>query len=118
MKIGRLTRHQAESAQLSDLRRIFGDDIEVEQISETLPSDNREAVAKFDQLFEGFDAVEAVLPINLLEAVLKFSAFSKKGGLVIRAITIRKNDEETGQTTFTFDHYEKMVKVEVIAERL
>ena len=117
MKIVRLTRHEAGPEQISELCRIFGQEAEIAMVSETLPSDGKQAVARFDQLSEGADVVEAVLPINLLEAVLKFSAFSKKGGVVIRAITERKLDE-AGQATFAFDHYEKIVKVEVITERL
>ncbi len=117
MKIVRLTRHEAGPEQLAELRRLFGEEAEIEMVSETLPSESKEAVTRFDQLSQGADVVEAVLPINLLEAVQKFSAFSKKGGLVIRAITERKL-VEGGQATFAFSHYEKIVKVEVITERL
>ena len=102
MKIVRLTRHEAGPEQISELRRIFGQEAEIAMVSETLPSDSHEAVTRFDQLSGGADVVEVVLPTNTLEAVLKFSAFSKKkGGVVIRAITKREFDK-AGQATFIF----------------
>ena len=117
MKILRLTRHEVQPHQLEDLNRIFGDDIEISQVSESLPSDSRAAVKRFDEIAEGFEVIEAVLSINLIEAVLKFSEFSKRGGTLIRAITER-NDDGAGNVTFDFSHYEKIIKVETITERL
>lgn len=112
-----MTRHEAGPEQLAELRRLFGEEAEIVMVSEILSKDSKEAVAGFDQLSEGADVVEAVLPINLLEAVLNFSAFSKRGGVVIRAITPRIIDG-AGQATFPFSHYVKIVKVEIITERL
>ena len=117
MQVVRLTRHAASDTQLKELQRIFGDDIKVEQISESLPTDTREAVKRFDEIADGTDVVELVLPINLIEAILKFSDFSKNGGTLIRAITERSMDDE-GNVTFSFSYYEKIIKVETITERL
>lgn len=116
-KIVRLTRHEASETQLVELRRIFGEDADIITISETLPGNSREAVARFDEIAAEADVVEAVLPVNLLEAVLKFSAFSKRNGWVIRAITGRKLGED-GQVTFEFQHYELVEKVEVVTKVL
>lgn len=115
-RIIRLTRHEMSEMQAAELTRIFGE-TEVTQISKSLPLNPREAVACFDEITVDAAVVEAVLPINLIEAVLKFSEFSKRGGVVIRAITIRELDEE-GESIFTFSHYEKVVKVETVTERL
>lgn len=112
----RLTRHEASETQSAELTRIFGE-VEVTQVSESLPTDSREAVTRFDEIATDATVVEAVLPINLIEAVLKFSEFSKRGGVIIRAITIRELDEEEN-SVFTFSHYEKIVKVETVTERL
>jgi len=116
-RIVRLTRHEASATQLAELRRIFGEDAEVGIVSETLPNNTREAVARFDEVAAEADIVEAVLPMNLLEAVLKFSAFSKGGGVIVRAIT-QRNLHNDGTTTFDFQNYERIVKIEVITERL
>ncbi len=116
MKILRLTRHDASTAQIAELTRIFGE-VEVTKVSETLPASPREAVARFNQLTEGVDVVEAVLPVNLLEAVLKFSDFAKSGGMIIKAETERKLDDNGG-VSFDFKHYIKMIKVEVVSEKL
>lgn len=116
VKVLRLTRHDADESQITELTRIFGD-VEVTQVSETLLSNSRQVVTCFDELATGFDVVEVVLPVNLLEAVLKFSQFCKDGGMVIRANMTRTLDEDGG-VEFTFDHYVKMIKVEVVAEVL
>ena len=117
MKIIRLTRHAASEAQMKDLQRIFGPGIEVHQVSESLPPDPRHAVQRFDQIVDGANVVEAVLSINLIEAILKFSEFSKRGGTLIRAIT-KRNDDGAGNVTFDFLHYEKLIKIETVTERL
>jgi hypothetical protein len=116
-KILRLTRHQAGAEQIKELHRIFGENSEILMISETLPVEPREAVARFDFLASTVDTVEAVLPINLLENVLKFSTFCQRGGKIIRAITERKLDE-AGNASFSFSHYELVRKVDVVTERL
>lgn len=115
----RLTRHGASEAQLNELRRLFGEDLEIVTISEDFPGNSREAVARFDELVCEHDAdiVEAVLPVNLLQAVLNFSTFCKEGGQVIRA-QMNREIQESGKVTFTFDHYERMIKVEIVTEVL
>ena len=117
MKMLRLTRHEMSPEQEADLLRIFGDGLEVETVSESLPADTKSAVARFDELATGCEVAEVVLPVNLLEAVLKFSKFSKSGGMLLRAVTNRNLDSD-GNATFTFDHYEEVVKVEVVTFRL
>lgn len=116
-KVLRLTRHEAGEEQMAELRRLFGKDITVETVSETLPSNTRDMVARFDELAADASVVEAVLPANLLEAVLKFSSFSKGGGMVIRAVTSREVNAE-GNATFTFQYYERVVEVKIVTERL
>lgn len=117
MRILRLTRHEASEQQLAELCRIFGEGVDITMVSETLPGNPRETVARFDEIVAEADVVEAVLPVNLLEAVLKFSQFSKRGGQVIRAVTKRQLGEDS-QATFEFQHYELVRKVEVITEVL
>jgi len=116
MKVLRLTRHWATSAQKAALETAFPG-CEVERVSETLPNDSREAVTRFDQLTKEFQVAEVVLPVNLLEAVLKYSQFCKDGGIIIRAVMNRKLNGE-GEANFTFSHYERIVKVEIVTERL
>jgi hypothetical protein len=115
-KIVRITRHEADAQQLTELSRIYGE-IDVLSVNESLPGDAKSAVIRFDEIVTGAEVVEAVLPVNLLEAILKFSAFAKNGGSVIRAVMNRTTDS-SGNALFTFSHYEKVVKVEVVTERL
>ena len=117
IKLIRLTRHETQPSQDSEIQRIWGPDVHIKQISESLPTDLRDAVNRFDEIAEDADVVEAVLPINLVEAILKFSQFSRHGKAIVRAITERKVDDE-GNVSFDFLHYEKIIKVETITERL
>jgi len=71
VKLLRLTRHPVGEEQAVELRRIFGEEMEIKMVSETLPRSPREAVARFDELATEADVVEAVLPPNILQAVLK-----------------------------------------------
>jgi hypothetical protein len=117
MKIMRLTRHAVTAEQVEALEEKYGD-VNIVQVTDTLLSNPREAVAMFDQLAQQSyaDVAEVVLPINLLQAVLQ-SEFVKNGGIVIRSVMDREVDSE-GNATFTFSHYEKIVKVEIVTEPL
>lgn len=115
MNILRLTRHEASAKQKAELARIFGQ-VKITLASETLPANPHEAVTRFDELANDFDVVEVVLPVNLLEPVLKFSQLGQKGR-IIKAVTERQLTED-GEVKFSFDHYVKVIKVEVVTERL
>jgi hypothetical protein len=116
-KIMRLTRHAVTEEQVEALENAFGD-VNVVHETESLPSNPREAVARFDEIAQQSwaDVAEVVLPINLLQAVLQ-SEFVKNGGIVIRSVMNRQVDSE-GNATFTFSHYEKVKEVNIVTERL
>jgi len=116
-KVVRITRHKASEAQIAELQRLYGTDVEVVTINESMPTNTREFTARFDELAEDATVVEAVLPLNLMEAALKFTKFVKSGGSIIRSVMNREVDDD-GNAKFTFDHYEKVVKVEITTERL
>ncbi len=112
MKILRLTRHPAEERQLSELHRLFGEDVEVVEVAETVPDVER---VKAIVVEYGADVLEAVLPITLMAKCV-----DSRDGLgvpVIRAITVR-HLEPDGSARFEFSHYERILKVEVVTERL
>jgi hypothetical protein len=117
MKI--VTRHILTTKQKMALNTAFGS-VNITTVNESLPSTPREAVEAFDDLVAQSYAdvvADVVLPINLLEAVLKHSQFVKNGGIIIRSVMDREIDSE-GNAKFTFSHYEKVVKVEVVTELL
>ena len=116
MKLVRLTRHDMTKKQATVLNKLFPGS-QVIKVSETLSSNSCEAVTRFDEIVQDAEVVEAVLPVNLLEAVIKFSNFVKRDGKVIRAVTSRRLDDENG-AVFEFDHYEQVVKVEVVTVKL
>jgi hypothetical protein len=112
MRILRLTRHEAEPTQLAELYRLFGKEAEIIQISETVPGIERvrELVREHQA-----DVLEAVLPPPLMAEAT--NARIGVGVPVIRAITKRVVAED-GSVSFPFQHYEKVLKVEVVTERL
>jgi hypothetical protein len=122
MKVIRLTQHAASIEQEAELRRIFGEDVQIEQVSETLPTAPKDAFARFDEIAQGAQAIEAVLPANLYEALTKFSAFIKAGGKLIRVQGLKREVGEDGKVTFHFvpgeSFYEQIQRVEIVTERL
>lgn len=117
MKLLRLTRHPASEIQQAEIGKIWGADIEVHQISETLPESPQKAVEVFDLLAAEFDVAEVVLSINLLQAVLNFSEFSKQGKQIVRAVMIREELDD-GSIVFNFSHYEEIKEIKVVTKRL
>ena len=111
MKILRLTRHAIVPDQLIELQYIFGDDAKIVEVSETVPN-----AARVVELVRehAADVVEAVLPLPLMADLLKIIGDVP----VIRAITRREFDATGTKASFVFDHYERIVRVEVVTERL
>ena len=122
IKVLRLTRHKLTEEQRTELIRVAqklvgnSDEVDIIEHSETLPTDTRKAVARFDQLAIGYgaDVVEAVLPVNIMEAILKYSQADVP---IIRAAMTRQLQDD-GTVTWSFDHYERIIKVEVIVQEL
>ncbi|HIQ02578.1 MAG TPA: hypothetical protein EYH30_10750 [Anaerolineales bacterium] len=111
----RITRHAPQPAQIEALRRLYGDDVQIVTVQETMPTDPRDFVTRFDEIAAGAgaDIVEAVLPIQLLAAALQRSEFVRRGGRVIRAV-MNRTVLPNGEVRFDFDHYEEVVKVEIV----
>jgi hypothetical protein len=107
----RLTRHEPEAAQLAELQRLYGSDVQIVTVSKTVAG---AAEVKALVAEHAADVLEAVLPLPILAEVV-----SPRGVQipVIRAVMNRQVNGD-GSATFTFDHYEKVVKVEVQTERL
>lgn len=120
----RLTRHEADDTQSDALRKIWYmefsrngiEEIEIDTISEKLPADPRQAINRFDELTAGAQIVEAVLPINILQAVMEHSSFVNNGGIIVRAVMIRILDD-SGNAQFVFDGYERIVKVVIETQK-
>lgn len=114
--IVRLTRHEADDAQAEALRAVWrietgnSDIPEIATIAETLPGDPRQAVLRFDELVQHAQVVEAVLPINLLQAVMEHSQFAKSGGIIVRA-RMERTLNGSGGATFAFVGYERVIRV-------
>ena len=113
MKVLRLTRHPADDAQLSELRRLFGTDVEVVDVSEPAAT-----VQRIWEIIEANrpDVLDVVLPLELL--VECFDAKVMGDIPVIRAKMIRTEQAEGRRADFTFSHYERVVEIRYVTQRL
>jgi hypothetical protein len=112
MKILRITRHQATEEQIDALQSIFGADIDIDEKSVTVNS-----VRDFDNIVQGYDVVEAVLPVDLLAEIFATSHFiHARDGKLIRANMEREVTDDG--VVFTFSHYEHVKNVSLQIEPL
>ena len=120
MRCIRLTRHEATPEQIASLCSIYHDltPENIVTVNATLPSNPKEAVAEFDKIVGDAELVEVVLPTNLLEAVLKFSAWSKLPSSSLLRSVMTRTTNTNNEVEFVFDHYERVLKVEIVTESL
>lgn len=107
VRVLRLTRHEASPEQVEALRRAFGEDVEVVQVSETVAG---AAVVKALVQAHGADVLEAVLPLPLLAEVC--DPERGVGVPVIRAVMDREVLPD-GSVAFRFRAYERVKRVVV-----
>lgn len=112
IRVLRITRHAASEEQLAELKRIYGD-IEVIQISENVDANRvRALVAEHKP-----QVLEAVLPMNIVAELT--SGREPLPCPLIRAVMKRRfTDEAKTNAVFDFDHFERVIKVEVVSEPL
>lgn len=120
MNILWLSRHTMTDVQLSDLKRIYGDDIAIKQYDKTVSSykDVLEAGA-------GCDILAVVLPPSILADLVNPRNNTKP---VIRAVANRvetgnmitnpANGSQEKEFKFEHDHWEKVIKIVVEVEKL
>ena len=120
VKILWFSRHEMTAAQLADLRRIYGEEVCVKQVSATVGSGK--LVAAYGA---GCDVLAVDLPLNLLAELLDSQVNTKP---VIRSVA---NRIPTGNTVvnpatgkeeleYKFEHvaWEQVLKVEIVTKRL
>lgn len=109
MVVLRLTRHEPTFEQVNELTRIFGQETMVVTVSKTVSCADEvvELIKRYNA-----DVLEVVLPVGLLADVIK-----KVRIPVIRAVMNRKI-KENGDVEFTFSHYEKILSVDIITQKL
>lgn len=112
MRILRLTRHSATTEQLAELLRIFGSDVDIVEHDETVSGAPRVSELVRET---AADVLEAVLPLPILAEVVGPRGV---GIPVIRAVTRREIGEDGTKAIFVFAHYERVLKVEIVTERL
>lgn len=112
MKILRITRHPADAAQIAALREIYGEDVAITDVAESV------GVARVLELAaeHAADVLDVVLPVNLLAELLGPRGTTLP---VIRAVMNRVPVSADGrEVEFVFDHYERITRVVVETEVL
>ena len=112
MKMIRLTRHDPVQGQLEEIKRIWGD-IEVQMNYSVLSTNTRTAVETFDMIMRDADVAEIVLPINLTQAILNYSDFCKRGGILVKA-----SMEKLDSGKYSFDCYEQLINIQIETRKL
>lgn len=115
MKVLWLSRHTMTDAQLNELRQVYGNDLEVKQVSMTVSNAAMVVEAGAD-----CDVLAVVLPPNLLADLVNPRVNTKP---VIRALSNRVptgKKTSNGEDEFTFVHagWEQIEKVEIISHPL
>lgn len=120
VKILWVSRHTMTQAQEADLRRIYGVDVEVKQFA-----DNIESAKQVVELGSDCDVLAVVLPPAFLADLTNPHINTKP---VIRAIANRVATEKTivnpatgkEEPEMKFEHagWERIVKVEIVTEKL
>lgn len=112
IKVLALTRHPLTMRQLKELQRIYGN-IKLIEFNQR--------ISNVDQILEmckenNINVLMAVLPLPLLDELLKIIKYENLNIKVIKAVMIRFF---VGQiANFQFDHYEEIEKIEIITRRL
>lgn len=108
-KILRVTRHAPSATQLAELRRAFGDDVQVVTEDIQLPPSPEAAAEMIVAAWEegGYDEVEIVAPLPVIQSVLD------QGVCPLKAVM--KSDRGG---IFEFVHYERIRRISIVAERL
>lgn len=120
------SRHAMTVEQFSALESKLGH-ISVTQIDGTMPNIHSSFMAKvngedevevppFKQLISSFDIIAIVAPINLQQQVLSIAG--EKPVIMAKSNRVRKEtpDGQPEEFDFVFDHWYKLVKIEVVTE--
>lgn len=106
-KILWLSRHEPQNEQIAELLQVFGE-VEIVQVAKNIQSGNDVLQLMQDT---GADEVVAVLPIPLLQEVLRL------GVRPLKAV-MKRTLHEDRPATFEHDHFERIERIEVVTTPL
>ncbi len=109
-KILWFSRHQMTEDQIKDLKRIYDDDIAINQINKTISH-----VSEIKEEIDNADVIAIVASIQLQQEFLQ--AAGGKPVISCKNKRIVDTDDNT-KVTFVFDGWYRIVKIEVVTEDL
>lgn len=112
-KILCVTRHTITEKQENELKRIYGKNCIIDQQFEQVSSvDTLLNTCKKNQ----YTVIMAVLPLPLLEQLLKEIRFQYLDIVVIKSIMCRYWNDDIAK--FEFDHFEQIQEIKIISKKL
>ena len=107
------SRHKMSEEQLSDLRRIYGSNLVLNQISTTINS-AYEIKAEIDSN----DVIAIVAPINLQQQFLKLAGDKPVIMATSERIVIKQDDGSEDNVIFKFKNWQRILRLEMVLETL
>lgn len=123
------SRHDMAAKQLSDLARVYGDDIIVTKINGNMPNVHVPFMAKVNnadevevkamkEMLKDFDVLAVVMPIHLKQQVIAVA----DGRPLIEAqnnrVLVKSEDGSEDKVEFVFDGWFEVKEIKVVRERL
>jgi len=106
------SRHEMTEPQIADLKRIFGDNLIINQVSRTISS----AFELQNEIAEN-DVIAIVAPINLQQQFLKLAG--EKPVIIAKSKRlVTKIEGEEDKVEFIFRNWFQIKKIEVVLNRL
>ena len=107
------SRHDMDELQLQDLKRIYGEDIELIKVNGTIPN-----AFILQDLIDLCDVIAIVAPINIQQ---QFLAIAKTKDVIVAQSERRLVKSEDGtedKVNFIFTNWFKLEKIEVVMTKL
>ena len=102
------SRHDMSEKQLQDLKRIYGEDLEVVKVNGTIPN-----AFILKELVDICDVVAIVAPINIQQQFLTVAG--EKDVIIAQSERVRISEDEI---KFIFTNWFKLEKIEVVMTKL
>ena len=109
------SRHDMSEEQLQDLKRIYGENLQLIKVNGTIPT-----AWIMPDLVEIFDVVAIVAPINIQQQFLAVAAGEKDVIVAQSKRVLIKNQDGDGEdeAKFIFTNWFKLEKIEVVMTKL
>lgn len=107
------SRHDMSEEQLQDLKRIYGDDLELVKVNGTIPN-----AFILQDLVDLCNVIAIVAPINIQQQFLAVAGEEKDVIIAQSERVLIKNQDGEDEAKFVFVNWFKLEKIEVVMTKL